>query len=185
MKTNYTNSLFYAIAIIFVLFYQNIQAQYTSRIISTDSTRNMLEVVHHLSSKDSVVYTKRLPYPVYKYYQADIDNDGIDEFLVGSIRITILDSTIRKRINIWRLDSKGIVPMWLGSKMPHPVYDFEVNRSANKTRIRTIEFEQNELFLVAEYEWHSFGLKFVQYIKRQKTLEEASILIKTYENPNP
>jgi len=168
----------YCLLIFLSISFQSMLAQFTSHIVRVDSAKNRLEVVKHLPLGDSVVFTKRMPYPVYKFIQADIDNDGIDEFLVGSIRITILDSAVRKRINIWRVENNAIVPMWLGSKMPHPVYDFDVNRQLNKTIIRTIEFEPNTLFLVAEYEWHSFGLKFIRYVKREISLDEAFKLVK-------
>jgi hypothetical protein len=36
--------------------------------------------------------------------------------------------------------------------------------------------ESNGLFLVAEYEWHSFGLKFTRYLKREIDFNEASEL---------
>ena len=69
--------------------------------------------------------------------------------------------------------------------MPHPVYDFNVISTIEKTWIRTIECEPNALFLVAEYEWHSFGLKFIRYVKREITLDEASSLLKNYDKSIP
>jgi hypothetical protein len=164
--------------LVLTILFQNLGAQVTSRVVKVDSHNYLLEVVDHLSPGDSVLYTKRLPYPVYRFIQADIDNDGIDEFLVGSERITILDSIVRKRINIWKIGKRTIVPMWLGSKMPHPVNDFNVFRSAEKTFLRTMEIESNGLFLVADYEWHSFGLKFKSYIKRQLDFNEASAILR-------
>jgi hypothetical protein len=156
----------------------DLHGQFTSHIVMLDSGRNQLEVVSHLPSGDSVIMTRRLPYPVYRLIQADIDDDGVDEFIVGASRITILDSVVRKRINIWKVGKKTIVPLWLGSKMPHPVVDFNVIRLPAKTFLRTIEIESNGLFLVAEYEWHSFGLKFKSYIKRQVDFNEASAILR-------
>ena len=168
----------FLLVFLLIILFRNLNAQIVSRIVFAVRNNNYLEVVSHLPSGDSIIYTKRLPYPVYRYIQADIDNDGIDEYLVGSERITILDSIVRKRINIWKIRNNTIAPMWLGSKMPHPVTDFNVLRSEEKTVLRTIEIESNGLFLVADYEWHSFGLKFIRYIKREIDFNEASVLLK-------
>jgi hypothetical protein len=74
------------------------------------------------------------------------------------------------------------VPKWLGSFLPHPLYDFELASKNNNFYIITIEYDQNNLFLVSEYEWHSFGLKFIRYINRNISLNEAlTLLTNSYE----
>jgi hypothetical protein len=161
---------------------QSILAQFSSKLIQLDSSKYMLQVIKYVKPYDSIVFFKRLPYKVFKLRQADINNDGQDEFIVGAIRKTFLDSITRKRINIWKIEDKNIVPFWLGSKMPFPLYDFEIYKSNKDFKFFTIEYESNGLFLLAEYEWHSFGLKFIGHIKRNISLKEAQSFIKTYHD---
>lgn len=161
------------ILIIFSLFRVSANAQVVGSVEYKSSFSYFLKVSVFSKNGDSMSFFRNLPYPVYRFVQADVNGDGIDEFLIGSVRITILDSVVRKRVNIWKLENNRIVPMWLGSKMPHPVFDFSVVKEFNKCYVRTIELESNDLFLVADYEWHSFGLKFVRYLQRGLTLDNA------------
>lgn len=161
----------------------SIFAQFTSQLVQIDSNRYQLIVKAATGNGDSTILTKRLPYDVFKIRQADIDKDGADEIILGVHKITHLDSIVRARINIYSVDSNKIVPKWLGSFMPHPLYNFELVSKNNNFYIVTIEYEQNNLFLAAEYEWHSFGLKFIRYIQRNINLNEAlTILTNPYEN---
>lgn len=150
-----------------------VQAQYTGKMVQKDSCEYMLQVV----LKDSSLCYQRLPYRVFKFEQADINGDGCDDFVVGVIKKTILDSALRKRINIWRIENKNIVPLWLGSKMSHTLVDFEVKRIGSESRIFTVELDCHDLFLVAEYKWHSFGLKFIRYLSREISFEQAKLLM--------
>ena len=77
-----------------------------------------------------------------------------------------------------KIENNHLEPMWLSSFLPHPLYDFDVVTMKDAVVVRTIEYEKDSLFLVSEYEWHSFGLKFLRYIKRNINLAEALALIK-------
>jgi len=178
------NLVIKGILVCFVLIYCNkLHGQFTSNLVQLDTNKYQLIVKAATGNGDSAILTKRLPYNVFKIRQADIDNDGADEIILGVHKITHLDSIVRARINIYSVESKKITPQWLGSFMAHPLYDFELASKNNNFYIVTIEYEQNNLFLVSEYEWHSFGLKFIRYIKRNIILNEAlTILTNPYEN---
>ena len=142
--------------------------QFKSKIVQIDSTKCELIIYN-----DSIISKKLFFYKVLKHYQADIDKDGKDEIILGVYKSTILDSVKRYRINIWQLDSNQIVPKWLGSFLPHPIFDFDIIKLNNEFLIRTIEFEENNLFLISEYRWHSFGLKYIRSLVKNVTLDEA------------
>jgi hypothetical protein len=161
---------------ILILYCNIVFGQFKSTILQIDSNKYQL-IVKFRNNNDSQNLIKRLPYKVFKIRQADIDNDGIDDIILGVFKSTVFDSTLKNRINIWNVDSNLISPKWLSSFLPHPLYDFEISNSNNETLVRTIEYEQNKLFLVAEYKWHSFGLKFIKYIVRNISLNEAQTIL--------
>lgn len=169
---------------LFLLGNSVVNSQFSSSLIDIDSAKFQLVVKIKANGPDSITLVKRFSYNIFKIRQADIDYDGVDEILLGTIKSTVLDSIFRKRINIWTVELNKITPKWLGSFLVHPLYDFELSQRNGDTFIITIENEQNDLFLVAEYQWHSFGLKFTRYIKRNICLKEAITLILNPYVPN-
>lgn len=165
-----------AVSFSFCFIFSGLKAQYTSCLVKTDSAKYQL-IVQYTNNGDSV--SKFLPYKVLKLRQADVDNDGNDEFILSVLKKTILDKTERKRINIWKIKDNRIVPMWLGSFLPHPLYDFDIGYENKKTIVVTIEYEQDNSFLIAEYQWHSFGLKFIRFVQRNLQLSEAQTFLNT------
>jgi hypothetical protein len=154
----------------------SIKAQYRAVVANVDSCLNILKV-YSLERVDSLIDSRRMAYPVYYFKQADINGDGIDDMVLGTIKTANFDKVSRKRVNIWTLRKGVIVPLWLGSKMPHPLYDFRVRTVDDINHIVTIEYEADGLYLVAEYRWLSFGLKFIRYIAREVSLNDALSLI--------
>lgn len=119
-----------------------------------------------------------LPYPVYRYQTGDIDQDGIEDMMVGVIKTTRFDPTISKRIFIFK-NSNGLVrPLWLGSRLGQPLEDFIFVSHQNKAFIRSIEKEHSGKYLVAEYKWKRFGLEFCRYICREVELSKAQEIIR-------
>lgn len=161
----------------FMLCLMPIQGQTCSRLVQMDSCKYRLIVTMHAAGGDSTVMTKELRFKVLALQQADINNDGRMEFLLKVSKKTVLDPTERVRINIFKIENQKIVPMWLSSFMPHPLYDFEVKHTSGNVTVLTIELEQNGNFMVSEYKWHSFGLKFMRYIQRNISLQEAHNII--------
>lgn len=127
----------------------------------------------HIGTKKNIISEWKLNYPVYHFECADINGDGTDDILVGVIKPTRFDGISRKRIFIFKLFEGYVRPLWLGSRVSQPLEDFKVTPSKPMNLIRTMEYEENGNFLVAEYKWKGFGLTFVKYIIRNSKLEEA------------
>ena len=123
---------------------------------------------------DSVVSTWPLRYPVFNFQHGDINNDGTEDLAVGVIKRTRYDSLVRKRLFLFQVRNKSIIPLWLGSSLSHPLVEFGIIKNEQgETLIRAIEKEPNGQYLIAEYEWYGFGLALRKYIRRKISLEEA------------
>lgn len=158
---------------------ESTKAQMKAKIVRIDSCNYTLIATLYTGEGDSTVTCRRLPYKVFKIRQADINGDGKDDIVVEAEKKTVLDATVRRRLNIWQIQNNRIVPLWLSSFLPHPLYDFEIKPCDNGNHVVTIEYEEDQRFLVAEYKWHSFGLKLVHYIGRELPLENALSVLKT------
>jgi hypothetical protein len=125
-------------------------------------------------NRDTLTSEWPLRYPVFKFIKGrDINQDGNEDLMVGVIKATRRDSVVRKRLFLFQIKNKIIIPLWLGSSVSHPLEDFISYKNDSVTTIRTIEKESNERYLVADYTWRDFGLNFEKYIKRDLTLDLA------------
>ncbi|GHT03043.1 hypothetical protein AGMMS49525_07480 [Bacteroidia bacterium] len=116
---------------------------------------------------DTTLDTWRLNCPVYRFDCADITGDDIPEIAVGVIKATRYDSIVRKRLFLFKLfDTCYVRPLWLGSKVSLPLMDFRLVNG----RVRTIEQKGENAFVVAEYEYKTFGLEWRGYVQTKKTL---------------
>ncbi|MDR0843705.1 MAG: nuclear receptor-binding factor 2 [Tannerella sp.] len=121
----------------------------------------------------------RLDYPVYRFDCADITGDGMPEIAVGVIKATRFDPIVRKRLFLFKLfDGCYVRPLWLGSKVSLPLVDFRLVNDGKEPRIRTIEQEGDNSFVVAEYVYKTFGVEWKGYLKRGLTAEEAEYQLK-------
>jgi len=114
-----------------------------------------------------------LPFPVYHFEVGDVNGDGTDDIAVGVTKATRFDRNMGKRIFLFQLQDGSIIPLWLGSRVSQPLFDFRLLRVQERKNIRTIEKEQDGSYLVAEYEWYGFGLGFVRYVIREASLARA------------
>jgi hypothetical protein len=122
----------------------------------------------------------RLDYPVYRFDCADINGDGIPEIAVGVVKSTRFDSDVHKRLFLFKLfDTCYVRPLWLGSKVSLPLVDFKLIDNGKEQRIRTIEQEDENSFVIAEYECKTFGVGWLAYLKRGLGLEEAVAQLRT------
>ncbi|HYV90549.1 MAG TPA: hypothetical protein VE978_02155 [Chitinophagales bacterium] len=135
-----------------------------------------LNIIHadSYSDKNLILSDKwKLNFPAYHFECADINGDSQEDILVGVIKPTRFDSVVRKRIFIFKLVEGYIRPLWLGSRVGQPLEDFRIVHHDGENFVRTVEWEENRNFLVAEYRWKSFGLEFVNYLDRNISKEQA------------
>lgn len=126
---------------------------------------------------DTSINKWKLPYSVYRYQTGDIDQDGVEDMVVGVIKTTRFDPTISKRIFIFKNNNGLVRPLWLGSRLGQPLEDFAFVSYKNKAFIRSIEKERSGKYLVAEYKWRKFGLEFCRYICREVELYKAQEIL--------
>lgn len=136
--------------------------------------------VNYLQCQDGDTIRSSWPlrYPVFRFLKGDVNNDGQDDLAVGVIKPTRGDPVVRKRLFLFQVRNKAIIPLWLGSSLGHPLEDFSVRvKDDSVTVIRSLEKEQSGQYLVAEYEWLGFGLSFKEYLNREISLQEAQELL--------
>jgi hypothetical protein len=133
----------------------------------------VLSSSNELENKKNIISEWKLNYTVYHFECAEMNDDGVEDILVGVIKKTRFDSISRKRIFIFKLVDGYIRPLWLGSKVSCPLEDFKVIHLTPVNYIRTIEVEKNGNFLLAEYKWKGFGITFVRYIIRNTSHANA------------
>lgn len=119
-----------------------------------------------------------IPYPIYHFEVADMDNDGSDDILIGVIKSTKFDPEVRKRLFAYKIDRGYIRPLWLGSKVGQTLDNFKAIKRERKTFIRTIERDGNNTYFVGEYEWEGFGLTWNKYLGERVSYEKALFLFK-------
>lgn len=113
------------------------------------------------------------PYLVWFFTLAELNGNAYPEVVAGVTKTAHYDPVIRKRLFIYEIKNQAFTPLWRGSRLPHPMEWFRVIRQPGKDLVRTIEYEENRLYLVAEYEYGSFGLDFREYLGRNLEENEA------------
>ena len=109
----------------------------------------------------------RLPYPVYQFQTGDVDGDGRVDAMVGVVKSTRFYPEKARRLFIFKLVSGKARPLWLGSKLGGILEDFRYVAPASGDslgRIRALESTTDSLYVVSDYKWDSFGMKFDHYI---------------------
>ncbi len=114
-----------------------------------------------------------IPYPVYRFYTCDINNDGRIDILLGVVKSTHFDPVVRKRLFIFRIDSSRLSPLWLGSRVCRRLVDFKPVHLRRGNRILTVESEADILFSDGLYKWDNFGLKLIGYENENETRSSA------------
>lgn len=118
----------------------------------------------------------RLPYPVYQFQTGDVNGDGRVDAMVGVVKSTRFYPEKARRLFIFKqirstaAHSKGEIkvrPLWLGSKLGGILEDFRFiapTEGDSMGRIRALESTTDSLYVVSDYKWESFGMKFDRYI---------------------
>ena len=115
----------------------------------------------------------KLPYPVYQYQTGDVDGDGHVDAMVGVVKSTRFYPEKARRIFIFKEINKKARPMWLGSKLGGILEDFRFIDG----KIRALESTTDSLYVVSDYVWGGFGMKFDHYIIKGVDKQTA---LKTY-----
>jgi len=128
----------------------------------------------------------RLAYPVYQFQTGDIDGDGSDDAMVGVIKGTRFYPQKARRLFIFKqIDGhtpsgepcKKVRPMWLGSKLGGILEDFRFVAPTDGDsigRIRALESTSDSLYVVSDYKWGGFGMKFDHHIIKGVDKETAT-----------
>lgn len=148
------------------------------RAATDDDQRSEQEGFTLRKEHDSLYWLNdwRLPYPVYQFQTGDVDGDGRVDAMVGVVKSTRFYPEKARRLFIFKqvistaAHSKGQVkarPLWLGSKLGGILEDFRYVAPAEGDslgRIRALESTTDSLYVVSDYKWESFGMKFDRYI---------------------
>ena len=131
----------------------------------------------------------RLTYPVYQFQTGDVDGDGSEDAMVGVIKGTRFYPQKARRLFIFKqIDGhtpsgepcKKVRPMWLGSKLGGILEDFRFVAPAEGTNndrrgtIRALESTSDSLYVVSDYKWSGFGMKFDRHIIKGVDKETAT-----------
>ena len=121
----------------------------------------------------------RLAHPVYQFQMGDIDGDGSEDAMVGVIKKTRYYPIGRRLFIFKQIDGsarKLVRPMWLGSKLGGILEDFRFVAPAegdSMGRIRALESTTDSLYVVSDYKWSGFGMKFERFIIKGVDKETA------------
>ena len=111
----------------------------------------------------------RLPYPVYQYQTGDVDGDGREDAMVGVVKSTRFYPEKARRLFIFKAVNGKARPMWLGSKLGGILEDFRFVDG----NIRALESTTDSLYVVSDYHWSGFGMKFDHHIIKGTDKETA------------
>ena len=121
----------------------------------------------------------RLAHPVYQFQTGDVDGDGSEDAMVGVIKKTRYYPMGRRLFIFKQIDGstrKLVRPMWLGSKLGGILEDFRFVAPAKGDsigRIRALESTTDSLYVVSDYKWSGFGMKFERFILKGVDKETA------------
>ena len=115
----------------------------------------------------------RLPYPVYQFQTGDLDGDGNEDAMVGVIKGTRFYPEKARRLFIFKQVKGKARPMWMGSKLGGILEDFRYHDG----KIRALESTTDSLYVVSDYVWSGFGMKFDRFIIKGTDKQTA---LKTY-----
>lgn len=135
------------------------------------STPCMAQTYELKKEHDSLYWLNdwRLPYPVYQFQTGDVNGDGSKDAMVGVLKATRFYPEKGRRLFIFKQVNGKVRPLWMGSKLGGILEDFRYVDG----KIRALESTTDSLFVVSDYKWSSFGMKFDHYIIRGVDKETA------------
>lgn len=129
-----------------------------------------LRMENHKTGGRDQIFT---PYEVFAMETGDVNGDGHTDICLGIIKPTPFDPVLKKRLFIFQIDRDFIRPLWLGSRLTHPLETFAVLQGQGKQRVRSVERQDARQYYVNEYEWGEFGMTFVKECRRDLSYAEA------------
>jgi hypothetical protein len=123
-------------------------------------------------------------YNVYRMEYKDINNDGVNEIVIGVIKKTRFDPNYRKRIFIFKHYENQIRPMWLGTRLSRPLSDFTILQAKDTTFLLALEQGKNSNLCLSKYKWNKFGFEFIEYIAKEKNSQKVKNQFYEIQNNN-
>ena len=111
----------------------------------------------------------KLPYPVYRFQVGDVDGDGHEDAMVGVVKATRFYPEKARRIFIFKQVNGKARALWMGSKLGGILEDFHFIDG----KIRALESTTDSLYVVSDYKWSGFGMKFDRFIIKGVNQETA------------
>ena len=154
------------LAVISPLMAQNSKPPQNSTVIATRGNFTLRKV------HDSLYWLNdwKLPYPVYQFQTGDVNGDGSEDAMVGVIKSTRFYPEKARRLFIFKQVNGKVRPLWLGSKLGGILEDFRFVDG----RIRALESTTDSLYVVSDYKWGGFGMKFDHHIIKGVDKETAT-----------
>jgi hypothetical protein len=87
----------------------------------------------------------------------DINNDDVQEILLGITKKVNFDQRIRKRLNIFKVENDGIQVVWLGTHFLYDLQSFSITQEGNMNYLQTLEKDTLNNKIKGIYEWDEFG----------------------------
>jgi len=119
--------------------------------------------------KSGITDDHYIPYPIYRFYASDVNNDGKTDLLLGVVKSAHFDAAIRKRLFIFGIDSSRLSPLWLGTRVCLELVDFKPIHRQNETQIMTVEKDSSNSFCNGLYKWDNFGFRLIGYKNENST----------------
>ena len=127
----------------------------------------------------------RLSYPVYQFQTGDVNGDSSEDAMVGVVKKTRFYPMGRRLFIFKQIDGtnkkgetcKKVRPLWLGSKLGGILEDFRYLAPTDGDslgRIRALESTTDSLYVVSDYKWSGFGMKFDRHIIKGVDKETAT-----------
>ena len=151
-----TRLLICLLAVISPLMAQNSKPPQNSTVIATRGNFTLRKV------HDSLYWLNdwKLPYPVYQFQTGDVNGDGSEDAMVGVIKSTRFYPEKARRLFIFKQVNGKARALWMGSKLGGILEDFRFVDG----KIRALESTTDSLYVVSDYRWSGFGMKFDHYI---------------------
>ena len=148
----------------------SLKAQQEGFMLTTEN--DSLHYVIYRSSEG--VDRWKIPYPVYQFHVGDIDNNGIDEALVGVIKQTRF-FPLGRRIFIFKVFRNKVRPLWMGSRIGDPLLDFRIVEVEGRHLLRCLGQSETTqpLYTVADFCTKKFGVQFVRYRAKEVSYDQA------------